>query len=217
MSSSESLPRLDRRAAIKWMLAATATLAVTDRAALAAPAQAATPGTQGYGTDPVLNAEYEPGAFWPLTMTEHQRRTSAVLCGLIIPAEGDIPSASDLKVHDFIDEWISSPYPDQKGDREIVLTGLTWLDRESTSRFGANFADLNHAQRCVIADDLCHAPDAKPEHAEGARFFAKFRDLTASGFFTTPQGIHDIGYRGNTPLAEFKGPPKEVLEKLGLV
>jgi hypothetical protein len=211
------LPRLDRRTAIKWMLTATAALAVTDRAALAAPAQAAAPATKGYGTDPLLNQEYAPGAFWPLTMTDHQRRTAAALCGLIIPAEGSLPSAADLKVHDFIDEWISSPYPDQKTDRDTILTGLAWIDAESRRRFGADFAGLNHAQKSAIADDLCHAPDAKPEHAEGARFFARFRDLTASGFFTTPEGMKDIGYVGNTPLAEFKGPPREVLEKLGLV
>ncbi|AOS45445.1 hypothetical protein Verru16b_02526 [Lacunisphaera limnophila] len=150
-------------------------------------------------------------------MTDAQRRTAAALCGLIIPAEGSVPSAADLMVHDFIDEWISSPYPDQQADRATVLAGLAWIDTESRRRFGADFADLTPAQMAAIADDVCHAPDAKPEHVEGARFFAKFRDLTASGFFTTPEGMYDLGYRGNTPLAEFKGPPREVLEKLGLV
>ncbi len=214
MSLSE--PRLDRRAALKWMLAATASLAVTDRLAANAKHQAAAPATTGYGLDPLLNTEHAPGAFWPLTMTDHQRRTSAALCALIIPAEGDIPSAADLKVHDFIDEWISSPYPDQRADRDIVLAGLAWIDHESNTRFGADFADLSHAQMCAIADDLCHAPEAKPGHAEGAKFFAKFRDLTAGGFFTTPVGMRDVGYVGNTPQVEFKGPPPEVLKKLGL-
>ena len=218
--------RLDRRTAIKWMLTASAAVAITDRPMFAASAQqAAAPATKvypptatrGYGHDALLNAEYQPGAFWPLTLTDAQRRTAAVLCGLIIPAEGSVPSAADLKVHDFIDEWISSPYPDQKGDRETVLNGLAWIDREANARYGRNLADLNHEKMAAIADDLCHAPDAKPEHAEGARFFAKFRDLTTSGFFTTPEGMKDIGYVGNLPLAEFKGPPREVLEKLGLV
>ncbi|MFZ5493795.1 MAG: gluconate 2-dehydrogenase subunit 3 family protein [Verrucomicrobiota bacterium] len=214
--STSDLPRLDRRTALKWMLTAAAALAVTDRAAAGARDQASATATKGYGLDPVLNREYAPGAFWPLTMTGHQRRTAAALCGLIIPAEGSIPSAADLQVHDFIDEWISSPYADQQGDRETVLSGLAWIDREARARFGADFADLSHAQMCAIADDLCHAPDARPEHAEGAKFFARFRDLTAGGFFTTPEGMKDVGYVGNMPLAEFKGPPPEVLEKLGL-
>lgn len=214
MSPRES--RLDRRTALKWMLTATAALAVTDRAAAATRHQAAEPAAKGYGTDPLLNQEYAPGAFWPLTFSDHQRRTAAALCGLIIPAEGKVPGAADLKVHDFIDEWISSPYPDQKGDRETVLAGLAWIDGEAARRYGKDFADLTPVEMAAIADDLCHAPDARPEHAAGAKFFAKFRDLTASGFFSTPEGMIDIGYRGNMPLAEFKGPPREVLEKLGL-
>ena len=211
-------PRLDRRAAIKWMLTASAVVAVTDRPMLfAGQPTAAAPAAKGYGTDPLLNKDYKPGDFWPLTMTDAQRRTAAALCAVIIPAEGSMPSAADLGVHDFIDEWISSPYPDQKGDREIVLKGLGWINEETQRRYGKHFADLDEQQTKAVCDELCHAPDAKPEHAEGAKFFAKFRDLTTSGFFTTPEGMKDLGYVGNMPLAEFRGPPPEVLAKLGLV
>ncbi len=210
------LPRLDRRTAIKWLLTASAALAITDRSLFAAPATAATPATKGYGTDAPLNQEYQPGAFWPLTMTDAQRRTAAALCAVIIPAEGSIPSAADLHVHDFIDEWISSPYPDQKNDRAIVLDGLGWIDAEAQRRFGKKFPGLDAKQTSAICEDLCHEPDAKPEHAAGAKFFARFRDLTTGGFFSTPEGMKDIGYIGNMPLAEFKGPPPEVLRKLGL-
>jgi hypothetical protein len=213
MSDSE---RPDRRTAIKWMLTASAAMSLTERRLFSAPTEAAAPATKGYGLDPLLNQEYAPGAFWPLTMTEHQRLTSAALCALIIPAEGSVPSAANLKVHDFIDEWISSPYPDQKGDRETILDGLAWIDREARSRFGTEFARLTAAQMCAIADDICHAPDAKPEFAAGAKFFARFRDLTAGGFFSTPEGMTDVGYVGNMPLIEFKGPPPEVLARLGI-
>jgi hypothetical protein len=209
--------RLDRRTAIKWMLTASAALAVGPGALPAAPARAAAPATKGYGTDPLLNQEYAPGAFWPLTLTDAQRRTAAALCGLIIPAENGVPSAADLKVHDFIDEWISAPYPDQLKDRPLMLEGLAWIDAEAQRRFGKDFASLAAAQQAAIADDLCHAPDAKPEHKDGARFFARFRDLTAGAFYSTPEGMKDIGYLGNIPLIEFKGPPPEVLARLGLV
>jgi len=149
-------------------------------------------------------------------MTDAQRRTAAALCALIIPAEDGVPSAADLKVYDFIDEWISSPYPAQQADRIIILEGLAWIDGESRRRFGADFADLTPQQMAAIADDLCHAPAARPEHKTGATFFAKFRDLTAGGFYSTPEGMKDIGYIGNMPLPEFKGPPPEVLAQLGL-
>ena len=38
---------------------------------------------------------------------------------------------------------------------------------------------------------------AKPEHAHGVAFFNSFRDLTASGFFTSKMGIADLQYMGN--------------------
>ena len=77
MNPLPSSDRLDRRAALKWMLAGTATLMVLDRDSLAQSASA--PGGRGYGTDPDLIKEYKPGDYWPLTLNDHQRRTAAVL------------------------------------------------------------------------------------------------------------------------------------------
>ncbi|HVT72961.1 MAG TPA: gluconate 2-dehydrogenase subunit 3 family protein [Lacunisphaera sp.] len=209
--------RLDRRTALKWMLTATAAAAVADRRLFGATAGTATPSGKPYGTDPALNQEYKPGDLWPLTFSDAQRRTATALCAIMIPAEGPVPSAADLHVQDFIDEWISSPYPDQANDRKVILAGLAWIDGEARRRFGKEFADLDEKQAGAICDDICHLPDARSELKEGAKFFAKFRDLTTSGFYTTPEGMKDIGYVGNMPLAEFKGPPREVLEKLGLI
>lgn len=213
-NSPFDLSRMDRRDAIKWMLAAAATMAVLERNALAA--SAAAPATKGYGSDPDLLKDYKPGDVWPLTMTEPQRRTTAALCDVIIPEDSKSPSASALHVHDFIDEWISAPYPDQQKDRTVVLEGLAWLDAESQKRFGANFTELVRKQQTLICDDICYLEKAKPELKQAAQFFKKFRDLTAGGFYTTPEGMTDIGYVGNVPLPEFAGPPPEVLKKLGL-
>ena len=51
--------------------------------------------------------------------------------------------------------------------------------------------------------------------SQGIAFFTLFRDLTASGFFTSEVGIKDIGFMGNQPW-DWKGCPPEVLAKLGL-
>jgi gluconate 2-dehydrogenase gamma chain len=53
-------------------------------------------------------------------------------------------------------------------------------------------------------------------YSHGISFFTLFRDLTASGFYTSEMGIKDIGYMGNQPY-DWKGCPPEVLAKLGLV
>ncbi len=207
-------PRPSRREAIKWMMTAAASAVVLGRHPLGA---ADSPAAKGYGTDPLLNKEYKPGELWPLTFTDAQRRTAAALCAVIIPADDHGPCAANVNVQDFIDEWISAPYPAQQHDRQPILDGLGWIDAEAQRRFQKDFADLSEAQTAAICDDICHAPDAKPELASAAKFFARFRDLTTSGYYTTPAGMKDIGYVGNTPLPEFKGPPREVLEKLGLV
>ena len=51
--------------------------------------------------------------------------------------------------------------------------------------------------------------------SQGISFFTMFRDLTASGFFTSEIGIKDVGFIGNQPY-DWKGCPPEVLKKLGL-
>jgi gluconate 2-dehydrogenase subunit 3-like protein len=52
--------------------------------------------------------------------------------------------------------------------------------------------------------------------SHGVAFFSAFRDLTASGFWSSEMGVKDIEYIGNTFVAEWKGCPPEVLAKLGL-
>ena len=43
-----------------------------------------------------------------------------------------------------------------------------------------------------------------------------FRDLTATGFFSSKLGVQDLRYVGNTFVAEWKGCPPEALAKLGV-
>jgi hypothetical protein len=205
---------MDRRTALKWMMAAAASTALVPHLARG---QARTPAAKPYGTDPDLMRHYKPGDVWPLTFTDAQRLTAAALCDVIIPADTESPAASAVGVVDFLDEWISAPYPDQREDREIILPGLAWIEEESVKRFGGGFAGLTDAQKTAICDDICHAAKAKPEFKKPARFFAMYRDLTAGGFYTTPQGRKDLRFIGNMPLATFDGPPPEVLRQAGLL
>jgi len=209
---------MDRRTTIKWMFAAAATMP-------ALKAFGYTPGKlaldvasnlPGYGTDPNLIKEWKPGGPWPLTLTAEARVLVAALCDLIIPADDISPAASSVGVVDFIDEWISAPYPQQRADRDILLPGLAWIDAEADKRFSRKFAQLDAAQSAAIADDISQPARAASQFQNAARFFAKFRDLTAGGFYTTPVGMKDIGYTGNVPLERFDGPPLEALKKAGL-
>jgi len=204
--------RVDRRTTIKWVLAATAVLPVMPRLALGGAAAPA----NGYGTDPDLIRIYEAGDLWPLTLTAELRRTSAALCDLIIPADSESPGASAVGVVDFLDEWISAPYAAQQEDRQAILAGLEWLEKESNRRFGRDFADIGEPQQTAICDEICFLPKASPGLASAAAFFARFRDLTVGGFYTTPEGMRDLKYVGNVALPRFDGPPPEVLRRVGL-
>jgi hypothetical protein len=212
MVPPDPLPRISRRVSLQWMLGATAALATPEASLHAAPP----PTAKGYGPDPSMVTLYKPGDVWPLTLSEPQRRTTRALCDLILPADETSPAASALGVPDFIDEWISSPYPAQAADRPLLLEGLAWLDEDAVRRFGKPFADLTAGQQEAIANDLAKLPPA-PEHKRAAAFFKRFRDLTAGGYYTTPEGARTLGYVGNLPLASFEGPPPEALRHVGLI
>ena len=196
------MSELDRRTATKCVMAASAALKLTSVSfdALAAP-----PATQGYGQDPDLMKVYKAGELWPLTFSKEQRATATALSDLIIPADDTSPAASSVGVVDFIDEWISAPYPDHAVDRKTVLDGLSRIEGEAQRRLSTTFAKLSASQMSAIADAMIEDP-----------FFVRYRALTAGGFYTTPVGFRDLKYVGNVPMAAFEGPTPEILKRLGL-
>ncbi|MSU36322.1 MAG: gluconate 2-dehydrogenase subunit 3 family protein [Pedosphaera sp.] len=204
--------KLDRREAIRMVFAAAATISVLNQQSFGATPLPAQP----YGTDALLRKDYKPGDFWPLTLSDEQKVTTRALADLILPEDDTSVAASKVGVVDFIDEWISAPYELQQTDRKRVLDGLRWLEAESRKRFLKTFADLNRTDQSSIADDICNLGSARSEFKIPAEFFAAFRNLTAGGYYATQKGWKDIGYVGNVVLFQFPGPPRTVLEKLGL-
>ena len=205
---------MDRRTTIKWVLAASASWPLAGKGA--APAADPALAARGYGNDPDLLAVYHPGELWPLTLTAAQRRLATVLADIIIPADEHSPSASAVGVVEFIDEWVSAPYPASRQDRPIVLDGFAWLDAEALRRSGKAFSDLGTPGQRDICDDICDASRAVPERRAAARFFALYRNLTAGGFYSTPVGRSDLGYIGNVARERFEGPPPALLARLNL-
>jgi hypothetical protein len=193
---------LDRRTAIKWVLAASAALRLPG---VSFDATAATAAAKGYGKDPNLLKIYAAGDLWPLTLTKEQRATAAALCDLIIPADDTSPAASSVGVVDFLDEWISAPYPEHVEDRKIVVEGLSQVEAEAQRRFKTSFAKLSAQQMSAIADAIVKEP-----------YFVRYRALTAGGFYTTPVGVKDLKYVGNVAMQSFDGPTPEILKRLGL-
>lgn len=172
-----------------------------------------TAGPRGTPSDPDL---LNPKVTWEMKLTAAELTTLAALCDMIIPADDKSPSASRVGVPAYINEYVSAPSDWYQKALVQVRGGLLWLDVESTKRFGTAFHEITEAQRASICDDICYFPKAKPEFRQAARFFDRVRDLTAEGFYTTDEGMKDIGYVGNVALPSFDGPPPEVLKHLGL-
>ena len=204
---------MDRRTTIKWVLAASAAWPLLRNGAALGNAPVL---ARGYGTDPNLAVNHHAGELWPLTMTGPQRRLAGFLSDIIIPADEQSPSALEVGLVDFIDEWISAPYEAFQRDRGIVLGGFAWLDSDAARRFGKAFVELDSPARHAICDDICDESRAGIALRDAARFFALYRDLTAGGFYSSPAGRKDLSYIGNVPLASFDGPPPALLKALGL-
>ena len=150
---------------------------------------------------------YEPKQF-----TAHEWATVRILVDVIIPKDGRSGSATDAGVPEFMDFMLG----DDPALAVPVRGGLAWLDHECHDRYGKSFVDCGDAQRATVLDDIAWPRKAKPQHAAGVAFFNRFRDLTASGFFSSRLGVRDLRYIGNTFVSEWKGCPPDALAKLGV-
>lgn len=200
--------KVDRRTALAWIGVVGAATAVGAGVVVYGPKMGGQRITRGYGTDPKLvKPEKAP---WSRIMIPAQLQTAAILADFILPASGSAPSASSLGIPDFIDEWVSAPYPDQVKDRPVVMAGLNALSV--------------HVLKTGAADRLA-ALKALPASTDPATmaFWKKFRGLTIGAYYTTEAGFKDIGYIGNVARTSDPGPSAEVravlereLKKLGL-
>jgi hypothetical protein len=150
--------------------------------------------------------------FKPKFFTAHEYATVTVLVDLIIPKDDRSGSATDAGVPAFMDFMMV----DQPARQTAMRGGLAWLDRECVNRFEKTFLACTPPERSKVLDDISWPQKAAPELSHGVAFFNSFRDLTASGFFTTKMGIEDLQYMGNRYAPEWAGCAPEALKKLGL-
>jgi hypothetical protein len=198
------MENMNRRAALKILSAApvAASFALTD-----AEAQEA-----HHLAESARQAARKTGvAFAPKFFTKAEYQTVRVLSDLIIPADERSGGAIDAGVPEFMDFTMI----DQPARQVAMRGGLAWLDLECQRRFDKTFVGATDAQRQAVLRDLASA-EPRPGLTHGQAFFRSFRDLTATGFWTTKMGFDDLGYIGNTVVPKWDGCPPDALRKLGL-
>jgi gluconate 2-dehydrogenase gamma chain len=141
----------------------------------------------------------------------HEMATITLLADIIIPKDEVSGSASDAGVPDFI-EFIVNDMPDHQVP---MRGGLRWLDMQCLNRYNATFREASKDQQIEMVTLIAYPQKAAPEMSQGVTFFNRMRDLTATGFFTSPIGVKDIGYAGNSPN-NWKGVPADVLKQYNI-
>jgi gluconate 2-dehydrogenase subunit 3-like protein len=151
-------------------------------------------------------------AFKPTFFNPHEWATVKVLVDIIIPRDERSGAATDAGVPEFMDFIMG----DQPNRQTAMRGGLAWIDLECQDRYDKRFLECTADERTAVLDDIAWPQKAKPEFAHGVAFFNSFRDLTASGFWSSKMGVEDLHYIGNVMVAEWKGCPPDALKKLGL-
>ncbi|NIB38217.1 gluconate 2-dehydrogenase subunit 3 family protein [Pseudomaricurvus alkylphenolicus] len=216
-------PKVNRRTTLKWMASVmgaslmtygcTPAVTPTSRRADLGVAKAISGG--GYGQDASMIHPLVP---WSKTMSKAQMQITARVCDLILPRDEHSPAASDVGVPDFIDEWVSAPYPQQQQDREIVLEGLLWLEQQALDQFQRSFVDLDRGEAASILDTIAYADKVAHRLQPQTRFFARLRWLALGAFYTTEEGIRDLNFVGNQPIAgDYPGASPEALDHINQV
>ena len=170
------------------------------------------------GCDRAARSARQLGAstgFEPAFFTAPELETVRVLVDLIIPGDERSGSATDAKVPEFMDFMMADKDTEPEGRRKM-RDGLAWLDRDSRRRSGRSFVGMSSTQRTALLDEIAWPGRAKPDMRPGVIFFNGFRDLTASGFWSSQMGVKDLQYQGNAVVAEWRGCPEAVLGKLGV-
>jgi hypothetical protein len=189
---------MDRREALKLLASVPLVSAFAISAAEVAKAQE---GARAAGSD-----------FVPQFFTPDEYRKVRALVDLILPRDERSGSATDAGVPEFLDFMML----DQPERQVATRGGLAWIDLECQERFGGRFVDCSREEQGSLLDAIAW-PDRAPDGiSHGVEFFTRFRDLTATGFFTSRMGFEDLRYLGNEFVTEWTGCPPEALRKLGL-
>lgn len=201
----------------------TANVGVTRRQAVAALATLPLVGTVKFSGPTIeralravgeATAERAPGSapYRPKFFTAHEWRTVRMLVDYVIPRDAKSGSATEAGVPEFMDFIMG----DKPTNQLWMRGGLAWVDLECKQRFGTTFVASSLSHRTQVLDDIAYPAKATPEMRAGVAFFSRFRDMTASGFFSSKMGIGDLQYMGNRVMTGWNGCPDAALAKLGV-
>jgi gluconate 2-dehydrogenase gamma chain len=153
------------------------------------------------------DAAAQKGKYQPKALTTHEFATLERLAGQIIPADEHSKGALEAGAADFIDFLCAAS--DEM--RDIYTGGLAWLDDAARRRYnGKGFLGAQPSEQTALLDLIAWRKNESPELNPGIQFFSWARRMVADAYYTSPIGIKDLGYLGNTAVAQFSVPQEAV-------
>lgn len=201
-------------------------------------AMALTAAGLGHGIDPASAAQVHEeiegertlrGEYTVKYFNEHEFRTLERLSELIVPADEGGPSGRDAGAPEFID-LLSSQNSELSG---IFSGGILWLDNASEERHGSRFAEASEQDQTALLDTLVEAErhetaddtnwdtreyrrfevfgvKSASDARRGVNFFVWARRMVVDAYYTSPQGIKDLGFLGNASHTEYDVPQEAI-------
>ena len=127
-------------------------------------------------------------AYQPQTFSPEDCRLLGTLVDLILPPT-DTPGAKGVGVHAMLDEDLA----DDSATLDVVRDGLARLR-------AVGFEDMTSPQRVATLTEYSES------EGENREFFETLKGLTVDAYYSTEIGlVQELGYQGNTYLAEFPG------------
>jgi hypothetical protein len=146
------------------------------------------------------------GVYKPKGLNAHEYKTLEKLADYIVPAEGESGGAVSAGAP----EWIDLMASENPQLLAIYTGGTAWLDHAMERRGAPNFVDATAAQQTAILDLIAYRKNESPELGPGIKFFEWARKMVVDAYYTSPIGIKDLGYIGNTALSKFEVPQQAI-------
>jgi len=175
--------------------------------ALAALGEEVLPAQETKHVHKAVAQEKSKGAYQPKALTDHEYATLRHLADLIIPSDEHSKGALEAGAADFID-FLCAANTDLQ---DIYTGGIAWLDEEMRRRYDKDFLSSEPAQQTTVLDLIAWRRNASPELNPGIQFFTFTRRMVADAYYTSPIGMKDLGYMGNSAISQFSV-PKEALD-----
>jgi hypothetical protein len=145
-------------------------------------------------------------AYQPKCFTAHNFQTLRKLGDLIIPADEHSRGASDAGAAEYID-LLAGHNPELAA---IFNGGFAWLDDYMRKEHQTDFLAAKPDQQTAFLDLVAYQKNVTPEVTPGRRFFVWVRNMVVDAYYTSPVGVADIGYMGNTAMSAFSVPQEAV-------